>query len=721
MRTAKTEEAMRPHNLTERLARASARRRWRVIGAWMLAVVASAAAIGGFLGSALTTDDDFTGEPEAQRAEQVLERAFPPVRRDQGFRVDEAVIVSSPRLTADEPDFARRLKTLGAQIEAAGASEVVAGPVSRDRHSALLLVELGGDVEPVVERVAAANGRDGFRTLIAGEESIDADFSRASDEDLGRGETFGLALALVVLIAVFGGVVAAVVPIGMAIASIVVALAVVAGIGQVAVLNFVVVNVLVMMGLAVGIDYSLFVVSRFREERRAGRGLEDAVAAAGATASRAVLFSGATVVLALVGMFLVPQTVFRSIAVGAIAVVLVSVLAALTLLPATLAVLGDRIERLRVPLVGRRAHGGGLWSRVAAVALRRPGTCLAAGVALLIALAAPYASIETGEAGVATLPESFQTRAAYEAIESAFGPQGTAAAEVVVQGQRTPELRAAVARLRAAVAEDPDYGKTSVDVAPSATVTRVTVPVDGDAVGKQAMAAVQDLRERYVPRAFAGVDAEVLVGGQSADELDFAGIARSRQPIVFAFVLGLSFLVLMAAFRSVVVPLTAIATNLLSVGAAYGLLVLVFQHGVGADLLGFQRADTVAAWLPLFLFTILFGLSMDYHVFLLSRIRERWLATGDTAGSVAFGVGTTARLITGAALIMVAVFGGFATGQLVMFQQMGFGLGVAVLIDATLVRSVIVPAAMALLGRWNWWLPGRPHRAGRLEPGVDAA
>jgi uncharacterized membrane protein YdfJ with MMPL/SSD domain len=720
MRPATTEEEVRVKNVTERLARASTRRKWLVISGWMLAVLASAAAIAGLLGTALTTDDDFTGRPEAQRAEQVLKRAFPPVRGDRGFRVDEAVIVSSPRTTAEDPRFDRRMSSLAAELRAAGAAEVRAGPVSHDRHSALLLVELGGDVEPVVERVVAANGQDGFRALIVGEDSIDEDFSRAADEDLARGELFGLALALIVLVAVFGGVAAAVVPIAVAIASIVVALAVVAGIGQAFVLNFVVVNVLVMMGLAVGIDYSLFVVSRFREERRAGRALDDAVAVAGATASRAVLFSGATVVLALVGMFLVPQTVFRSIAVGAIAVVLVSVLAALTLLPAALAVLGDRIERLRVPLLGRRA-GGGLWSRVAGVALRRPAASLAAGVAVLVVLAVPYAGIETGTAGVGTLPESFQTRTAYEAIEHAFGPQGSAAAEVVVQGERTPELGAAVAGLRETLAHDPDYGETSVDVAPEAGVTRITVPVDVDATGPEAMAAVKELRERYVPRAFAGLHVETLVGGQSADELDFAVIARDRQPIVFAFVLGFSFLVLVAAFRSIAIPLTAIATNLLSVGAAYGLLVLVFQEGVGADLLGFQRADTVESWLPLLLFTILFGLSMDYHVFLLSRIRERWLATGDTRESIAFGVGTTARLITGAALIMVAVFAGFAGGQLVMFQQMGFGLGAAVLIDATLVRSVIVPSALALLGRWNWWLPGRPRRGAMLEPGVDAA
>jgi putative drug exporter of the RND superfamily len=699
-------------NVTERLARAGARRKWIVIGAWALAVVASAAAIAGLLGSGLTTDDDFTGQPEAQRAEQTLRRAFPPVRADRGFRVDETVIVSSAGRSADDAEFSRRMDSLAAELRRAGAGEVRAGPASEDGHSRLLLVQLRGDVEPLVERVAAANGDGGFRTLIVGEDSIEEDFSAAADEDLARGEIFGLALALIVLIAVFRGLTAALVPIATAVASIVVALAIVAGIGQAFVLNFVVVNVLVMMGLAVGIDYSLFVVSRFREERRAGRAVEDAVGTAGATASRAVLFSGATVVLALVGMFLVPHTIFRSIAVGAIAVVLVSVLAALTLLPACLAVLGDRIVRGEAR--------GAVSSRVAGLALRRPAVSLVAGVAVLVALAVPFAGIETGTAGVGTLPESFQTRAAYEAIEEAYGPQGTATADVVVTGERTPELRAAVADLRATLGRDPRYGGTSV--ATAGDVTHVTVPVDADAAGPEAIAAVRALRERYVPEALAGVRAETLVGGQSADELDFAGIASDRRPVVFAFVLGLSFLVLVAAFRSIAIPLTAIATNLLSVAAAYGLLTLVFQHHVGADLLGFQHADTVESWLPLFLFTILFGLSMDYHVFLLSRIRERWLATGDTRGSIAFGVSTTARLITGAALIMVAVFAGFAGGQLVMFQQMGFGLGAAVLIDATLVRSVIVPSAMALLGRWNWWLPGRP-RAGarRLEPEARGA
>jgi uncharacterized membrane protein YdfJ with MMPL/SSD domain len=494
---------MRTRNITERLARWSARRRRLVLGGWALAVVAAAIAIAALLGSALTTEDDFTGRPESQRAEQVLHAAFAPRHAPDGaaaartpaaegeFHADEAVIVTSQRgLTTSDAAFARRLRTLAADIRATRAGRVQRGAVSRDGRSALLLVQLRGDVEPVVDRVASANGRDGFRTLIVGGASIDEDFSAATQKDLSRGETFGLALALLVLVGVFGSLVAALVPIAVAAASIVVALAAVALVGQAFELNFIVVNVLVMMGLAVGIDYSLFVVSRYREERAGGREIADAVAVAGATASRAVLFSGLTVVLALVGMFLVPHTIFRSIAAGAMIVVLVSVLAALTLLPAALAAFGDRIERLRIPLLRRGGGGGGareregVWSRVVAVALRRPAVSLVAGVAVLVALAVPYAGIHTGSAGVGTLPQSFQTRAAYDAIERAFGPQGAASAAVVVQARDTAATRAAVARLRAAVADDRAYGATSVQVAPGGGVARVDVQVDGDPSGR---------------------------------------------------------------------------------------------------------------------------------------------------------------------------------------------------------------------------------------------
>jgi RND superfamily putative drug exporter len=314
------------------------------------------------------------------------------------------------------------------------------------------------------------------------------------------------------------------------------------------------------------------------------------------------------------------------------------------------------------------------------------------------------------------LPKSFPSKQAFDVLEEEFGPQRTSTAEVAVTGDvRSAEVEGAVARLQALLAADRRFGDTELAVNERGDVASLSVAVDGDPLGTEAIDAVRDLRGEYVPQAFSGVPADALVAGTSAGELDFYAIASRYQPIVFAFVLGLSFVLLVLAFRSLVVPATAIATNLLSVAAAYGLLTLVFQHGVGVDLLGLQQVDAIEAWLPLFLFSVLFGLSMDYHVFLLSRIRERYQETGDTSEAVAFGVRSTARIITGAALIMVAVFAGFASGELVMFQQLGVGLAAAVLIDATLVRSVLVPAAMKLLGRWNWYLPRPLHRLPELR------
>ncbi len=712
---------------TGALALASARRPKRVLGAWLVAVLVAVVAIGALLGDALTGSDDFTGTPESSRAHAVLDAEFPAAPDE--FGADEAVIVRAGSRTIDDPAFRRRVEALSADLRALGGGKVVddtvdyygtrnADLVGRDRRATAILVDLEGPVEPVAELVASTAG-GGFDTYLIGDDSIDADFERAAEEDLQKGEIFGLGFALVILLAVFGTVVASLIPIAMAVAAIIVALGCVAVIGQAFQLSFFVVNLLVMMGLAVGIDYSLFVVSRVREERDEGRATLEAIAVAGATASRAVVFSGITVVLALVGMFLVPQTLFRSLATGAIIVVLISVLAALTLLPAVLGLLGSRIDALPLRRRHRRrsASGRTLSDRVAAAVLRRPRLSLAAGTLALLLLAAPYLTLNTGSAGVGPLPDSFATKQAYAVLAEQFPGQGTADAEVAVSGDlRSAPVRTAVADLRAALERDADFGAPAVTVAPDRRHARISVRVAGDALDARAIAAVRRLRDQHIPSSFDGVPATALVGGDSAAEIDFFDIAARYQPIVVGVVLALSFALLVVAFRSIVVPAVAIAMNLLSVGAAYGLLVLVFQEGIGAGLLGFQASDTVEAWLPLFLFTVLFGLSMDYQVFLMSRIRERYDETRDTQDAVSFGLRSTARLITGAALIMVAVFAGFAGGQLVMFQQMGFGLGIAVLLDATLVRCVLVPAAMHLLGRANWYLPARLHWVSRLSP-----
>jgi RND superfamily putative drug exporter len=415
-----------------------------------------------------------------------------------------------------------------------------------------------------------------------------------------------------------------------------------------------------------------------------------------------------TVVLALLGMLTVPITMFRSLAAGAIFVAVASVLAALTLLPALLALLGDRINSLRVlrhkGVTGVRE--GGFWDRVTHAVMRRPIASVLLSAGVLIAAAVPFFGINLGFPGVSTLPPGTDAQRAFTIMAADFSGGLDSPVEIVVDAdQSSPGIRAAMEALRSTLARDSAFGPSAVETNPAGDLAVVSAPTTGDPSADASVQAIERLRDDYIPDAFSGTDANVLVGGDTAWNKDGFEIIDRYLPIVIALVLTMSFLLLTVAFRSIVVAFKAIVMNLLSVGAAYGLLVLVFQEGVGAGVLGFRQGEFVAAWLPLFLFAVLFGLSMDYHVFLLSRIREHYDQTADNAGSVAYGLRNTAGVITGAALIMVAVFFGFAAGDLVDMQQMGFGLGVAILIDATLVRTVLVPASMRLLGTRNWYLP----------------
>jgi uncharacterized membrane protein YdfJ with MMPL/SSD domain len=720
--------------MTERLARACARSPWRVLGGWVLALVASVVLIATFLGEALTSTAEVMTPTDAKRADQLLAE-----RRGSGPAPSEVVVVRSPTLTAEDPAFQDQLRRLRQQALATGTLDQAAMaraeelPVSPDRHAVLLPLPLraDADIEPLVELVQAADGQGGFDVAILGEATADRDFEELSGQDLREGELlFGLPAAIVVLLLVFGSLVAGLVPLLLAIASIVVAIALAALVGQGFALSVFVVNMITGMGLALGIDYSLFVLSRFREERAGGRQVADAIGTAGATASRSVLFSGLAFALAMVGMVLVPDTILRSLAVGAIVVGVVSVVAALTLLPALLALLGDRVNALRLPIVGRglgRPSGaeGRLWSRVVRAVVDRPVLSLAVSAGLLVALAVPLTGLERGFAGISTLPDRFPSKQGLIALEAAFPGATTEPARVVIGGQvNAPEARAAIDRLRRDLDGHSRFGPTTLEENDAGDLAVLSVPVGTDAESAQAYAAVRELRQELIPAAFAGVDAQVLVTGDTAENLDYFAIIGRWLPLVFVFVLGLSFVLLVLAFRTIVVPAVAILLNLLSVGAAYGLLVLVFQHGWGADLLGLQQVDAVEAWVPLFLFAVLFGLSMDYQVFLLSRIHERYGQAGDPRGAVVFGVGSTARIITGAALIIVAVFSGFAAGELVMFQQMGFGVAVALLLDATIVRSVLMPATLAILGHRAWYLPrwlGWLPRLTIEAPGASAA
>ena len=565
------------------------------------------------------------------------------------------------------------------------------------------------DKVPALRDALAGATAPGFDTRVFGPASLGEDFNTVAEEDLRKGESVGILAALVILVLVFGTVVAGVVPVVVGVASIVLATGAVAVVGQFVQFSFFVTNMISMMGLAVGIDYSLFVVSRYREERGRGRDKLEAIEATGATASRAVLFSGLTVVLALAGMILVPNSIFKSLGAGAIFVVVIAVVASLTLLPAVLGLLGDKVDSLRIHRRQRGGAGrpGGFWDRVTRTVMRRPVASLVLGVSLLLAPAWSAVDMRTGFSGVSTVPDELPAKQAFDVLARDFAGGLGSPVKVVVDGDaRSPQVRDSIARLEEALASDGQFGRTEVTVSEAGDLTLVAVALTGDPSSRAAVDAVGRIRTEYVPAAFPeGGPARALVGGETAFNKDFFDVARRFLPIVFFFVLGLSFVLLTIAFRSVVVPAKAIVMNLLSVGAAYGLIVLVSQKGVGAGVLGFQQVEVIEAWLPLFLFSVLFGLSMDYHVFLLSRIREHYDVTGDNAESVAYGLRTTAGIITGAALIMVAVFSGFAAGRMVAFQQMGFGLAVAVLIDATIVRSVLVPASMRLLGTRNWYLP----------------
>jgi putative drug exporter of the RND superfamily len=704
---------------TETIARACATHPWRAIAGWLAALVVAAACIATLLGGRLTTDGAPTNNPQSQRAEDIVARSFSPQAAGE---FTDIVIVRSPRFEASRPQFRSFVADLLRQGQ---ATHVVAGArsyltsrdrmlISRDGHATMIPIDVpdDGDIDRVMAVVERADANPAFAVSITGSDTLNHDFNELSQHDLKTGELqFGLPAALIILILVFGAVVAGLVPLLMAIISIVVALGLVAILAQEFGLSVFVVNMLTGMGLALGIDYSLFVVSRYREERGHGLAQLDAITTSGATASRAVLFSGTAFVVAMFGMLIVPSSIMQSLAAGAILVGIVSVLAALTLLPALLGLLGDRVNALRIPIVGSRSieetnPEGRFWRRIVEGVQRRPTVSLLAAVALLLAAASPILGMNTGAQGVASLPDRFPSRQGFRELQNAF-PNATAnpAQIVVADHASSPAVAAALTRLKARLAADPRFGPGQATRSTNGDAALLTVPVRGDSAGESARAAVKDLRSTIIPAAFAGTDGTVYVGGDTADNIDYIDSVTNPAPYVFAFVLGLTLILLTIVFRSIVIAATAVALNLLSVGAAYGLLVLVFQHEVGAGLLGFTQADTIEAWVPLFLFSVLFGLSMDYQVFLLSRIRERYLESGDSKDAVAWGVASTARLITGAALIIVAVFIGFAMGDLIMFQQMGFGVAIALLIDATIIRSVLVPAAMTLLGRWNWYLP----------------
>ena len=712
---------------TQSLTRISSRHPWKVVFAWVGIVVVAIFLIATLLGDALTAQVNLLNNPDSEVGKELLEDRL---LGEQHAR--EIVIVQSETLTVDDAEFRGAVEEITATIEGFGSEVIVSGSVtnfyrsgaeemvSPDRRSSLIIYDLTGDVdngedhiEGIMASVEGLSLPGGVEIIQFGNASSNIEINDLSQEDLLRGEGFGLLIAMGILVLVFGTVVAAIIPVVIAVFSIIIAIGLAALVGQIGQLSFFVTNMITMIGLAVGIDYSLFIVQRYREERSNGLDKLAAIERSGGTAGRAVFFSGMTVVLALFGMLIVPNTIFISLGLGAILVTLVALAASMTLLPAMLSILGDRVNKGRIPLVSRSQHAldeqkpGGFWDTITHAVMGKPVFSLFLAGGFLIVLAIPFLDIKTGSNGIDTLPDSLTAKQGFLILDEEFSAGEVSPFEIVIDGPiDAPETQSAMALLTAFMSENPDFREPKpLQVNEARDLALLEVPVNGSDTSQQASDALAQLRDEYIPTAFANANVEVFVAGATAGNQDFIDIQKDFAPIVFGFVLALSFILLTVVFRTIVVPIKAIILNLLAVGAAYGLLVAVFQKGWGNGIFGFQQVDVIEAWIPLFLFSVLFGLSMDYEVFLLSRIREHYDKTKDNRGSVAFGLRTTGRLITGAALIMVAVFGGFASGQLVFLQQMGFGLGVAILLDATVVRSVLVPAAMALMGRWNWYFP----------------
>ena len=700
-----------------RLARYCATHPWLTLGAWAILLASAMVAATNIK----LNDEQVLPGSESYRAEQLLEDRMrgptPPM---------ETIIVQSETLTVDQARFEEMVASIVADLrripETVGSATSfyeTGDPslVSPDRHKAIIPVVLTGTpsdametVEPMLD-VIERHEAEGFRLLTVGPGSMGIDWTETAENDLSMAEKFGLPLALLVLVLVFGAGVAAGIPIAMALLSIVVSVGITALISQVVGLNTFTTSMITMIGLAVGIDYTLFILERVREERRHGLDRFDAIAKAGNTSSRAVLFSGFTVLIALSGLLIVPSTMFQALSFGAMTAVFSALLAALTLLPAVLGLLGDRVNWLRLP--GRHlkptdhASEGGFFARTTGIVMRHPVIAGGLAVALLASMAIPYYRISVGDTGIEAMPSKLQSVQAFKILDAEFSAGRVSPTEVVIDGDMGSKVvQDGIERLRVSLAADPMIGGIGdLETNPEGDLGVLSVFLNSDPFSSESAAALERLRSEHVPAAFDGTGAKVLVGGNTASSVDYIDTMDRYLPIVIGFVLSLSFVLLMLVFRSIVIPVKAIIMNLLSVGAAYGALVLVFQEGIGADFLGLTRTENISAFLPVFLFAVLFGLSMDYHVFLLSRIQERFLETRDNAGAVAYGLRSTAHIITGAAAIMVIVFGGFAMGDMVEMQQMGFGLAIAVFLDATIVRSVLVPASMELLGDRNWYFP----------------
>lgn len=737
------------------LGRLAVRRRWLVLAVWV-AILALGVAFAPRLQEIFDREFVTGNTGDSQAAANLVASEF-----TSRSPFEEQLVIASDTLTVDAPAYRDAAQAV---MRAAQATGLVASVddyyangdpafVSADGRTTYMLLNLTSTshadgmnaARRIIDAVAAASTPDWLHAYVTGTEAVHADLTTASQASITAAETAGLPIAAVVLVLVFGALVAAALPLATGVVAIVVALGLAFVVGQAVDLSVFVENVATMLGLGLGIDYSLFLLTRYRTERRAGRSVEAAIVEALRHAGKAVAFSGLTVAIGLLALLAAGEPTVVSIGIGGVLVAVVAVAAALTLLPAMLVVLGDRIEwPARLRGLVRRSHRTGFWAGWAHAVMRRPMRFLILGLGAIILLSWPTLSLQTGSLGVNLLGRDAQSREGYEIIARDFGPGVTAPVQVVIRaagGIGRPGTVAGIDSLIGAIAADDqfssavgittldpgidlagyqalyanEFAAVPADVRPTlgrlvnldrgGDVTVVLAYLRDDPGSAAARDAIRTLRDEIVPSVEALASDLVLVGGTTAIGMDAVDALYARFPLVVGIILAATFLLLLILFRSVLIPLKAVVMNLLSVGAAYGLLVLAFQRGYAADVLDFTSIGAVNWITPVLLFAVLFGLSMDYEVFLLSRIRELHDRGYDNVDAVAIGLERTGGVITGAALIMIVVFAAFTLSSILVIKELGFALAAAVLVDATIVRVILVPATLRLLGDWNWWIP----------------
>ncbi len=708
-------------NLAARMGRWSAAH-WKTAVFGWLAFVIAALFIGQFVVKQKNIDQKDRNVGEAGRGDHILQNAgFP-----QSSPIGEIVVVQSKTRTIADPEVRAAVKDVLHAVSGFKTIKNVRSPldpandqlVSPDRRTALVEWEMRGTqkvAEKNIDRITAATdavakAHPDLYIGEAGQASSNKALEAMFQDSLKDAGVRSIPLTLAVLLIVFGSLIAAGVPLLLALTAVAATIGLVSLPSQLVPMDKDVAAVILLIGLAVGVDYALFYLKREREERAAGKSAEAALEAAAATSGRSVLISGVTVMIAMAGMLFSGDKTFMSFSIATMMVVAIAMVGSLTVLPALLSKLGDRVERGRIPFLGRLRKERGenrVWAKILSPALRHPVAAAVASAAVLIVLAVPALDVHPAQSGLDALSKSAPTVGTLTKIQDAFAGESEPASVAVRADTDSTAFKNAANELRARVVKSTRmHGPVEIEVNPSHTVARIDVPLNGKGVDATSNAALSELRDEILPATIGGIPgADYAVTGSTAISADFNTAMKRSVPIVFGFVLTFAFLLLLVTFRSIVVAAKAILLNLLSVGAAYGVLVAFFQYGWGEGILDFKSNGGIANWLPMFMFVILFGLSMDYHVFILSRIREAFDRGMSTDDAVEHGIKTTAGTVTSAAVVMVGAFLIFATLPFLDFKEMGIGLAVAVLIDATIVRAFLLPATMKLLGDWNWYLP----------------